>query len=172
MSKLRTIPLTSPLLLVIVHHSASADAGMHIEGLIAERKRRNEGYNFIVDDEDGPTNHKARVAQDAPDEEVSNGAFGVNWRSWHICIDGNFDERPPTPDEVDALVTAIATKTKRWGWKKVDATGGAGRLSRIMGHRQAGMEYSQPAYVTACPGKYLIAMLPEIRRRVAAHLPD
>lgn len=161
---------TDELFFVVVHHSASNDSTTGLEHLMAERKRRNEGYNVIIDDDDGELDPRKRAdgvadwTQDAPDLVVSNGTYGVNAKSWNVCIDGNFEVSDPTPDEVETLIQVIAAKVRRWGWKKHD-------VWRIIGHRDAGEKYSKTRYVTACPGRNLYKLLPYIRERVAAYLP-
>lgn len=172
-AKPRPIALTDDRLIVVIHHSAANDAFTDLGDLMAERKRRNEGYNVIIDDDDVFTegeaaghDGRADFVQDAPDTGVSNGVYGVNWRAVNICIDGNFELRHPTEDEVNTLVQVIAGKAKRWGWKKGDTQ------TRIMGHGEAGRRLSPTPYSTACPGKHLQARIPEIRNRVAKYLPD
>jgi hypothetical protein len=172
-AKPRPIALTDDRLIVVIHHTAANDAFTDTADLMNERRHRNEGYNVIIDDDDifteGPAAGKdgeASVTQDAPDTGVSNGVYGSNWRAVNICIDGNFETARPTDDEVNALVQVIAAKAKRWGWNKADTQ------TRIMGHQEAGRRLSPTPYGTACPGKNLIARIPEIRNRVAAYLPE
>lgn len=155
----------------VVHHSASNDLYSNAAALKAERAHRGEGYNFIVDDDDALRSAKAgsdgkfTAVQDAPDTTVSNGTYGINQQAWNICVDGNFEHQVPTADEIHAVVQVLASKLKSWGWRKRD-------VSRIIGHSQAGALLSPRRYGTACPGKNMIAKLPEIRRRVAVYLPE
>lgn len=156
---------------VVVHHSASADVYTDIPELFAERQRRNEGYNFIIDDDEAfkdpakAHDGHAEFRQDAGDLVISNGTYALNAEAWNICIDGNFQVNEPTADEVEALIQVIATKTRRWGWKKHD-------VWRIIGHRDAGEKYARVRYVTDCPGKNLYKLLPHVRERVASYLPE
>jgi hypothetical protein len=173
MGKQRVIPLTSPLILFVVHHSAARDEYSNIQDLIAERKRRNEGYNIVVDDDGDPDDGRAEWAQDAPDTEVSNGTYGINERAVNFSIDGNLELRPPTIDEYKTLVQVMAAKAKRFGWRKVDALGDlrTRKPSRIITHQEAGLKYSSAKYRTACPGRFMIALMGELRRDVAGYLP-
>lgn len=145
---------------VVVHHSAANDLYSTPDTLKAERRNRGEGYNFIIDDVGG----KTVAVQDALDTTISNGVYGINTSSWNICIDGNFEHQHPSAGELHALVQVIATKVRGWGWRKTD-------VIKIIGHQYAGLYLSAKRYGTACPGRNLIALLPEIRRRVAVYLP-
>lgn len=165
-----TRPDLAAIEFIVVHHSASNDSGTGIEDLMAERKRRNEGYNMIIDDDAGQLDPRKRAdghstfRQDAPDLVVSNGTYGINAKAWNVCIDGNFEINDPMPDEVETLVQVIAAKARAFGWRKHDTW-------RIIGHKEAGEKYSKVKYSTACPGRNMIKLLPYVRERVAAYLP-
>ena len=162
---------TDAIRYVVIHHSASNDSTTGLEQLQAERRHRNEGYNVVIDDDDALRNPaagrdgRADWTQDAADTEVSNGTYGINAKAWNVCIDGNFEVAKPTEDEIATLVQVVAAKVKRWGWRKADVV-------RIISHKEAGLKLSSTRYGTACPGRNLIARIPEIRRRVAAYLPE
>ena len=79
-------------------------------------------------------------------------------------MDGNFELVPPTPQEIEKLIQVIAIKAKKWGWRKKD-------VWRISYHQEIGLKYARTKYVTACPGKYMIAKIAYIRARVATYLP-
>lgn len=155
----------NPVRFIVVHHSASNDVRSGFHDLVEERKRRNEGYNFIIDDDGDPDDGKADAVQDVPDDEISNGVYGLNSQSLNVCVDGNFEISEPTDDELEKLVQVIAAKCKKFGWRKSD-------VNHIITHRDAGMNYSREKYVTACPGKHLIEKIPYVRTRVASYLPD
>ena len=74
-----------------------------------------------------------------------------------ICLCANTDVRDPRAAEVEGIALAIKWGTDK-GWIAKDAA--------ILGHRD------NPAHpgATACPGKYLYAQMPAIRRRVGALL--
>jgi hypothetical protein len=71
-----------------------------------------------------------------------------------VCLCANTELRDPRAAEVEGVARAIA-----WGIQK----GWIAKDAKILGHRD------NPAHLnaTACPGKYLYAQLPAIRRRVA-----
>ena len=155
---------------IVIHHSASADKYSTHDTLAEHLKATNLGYHITIDDdavftakvagEDG----KYTFRQQAPDDEVVWGAAGCNYNGWHVSIDGNSQVNPPTKDEIHALVQVIAAKAKAWGWKKAD-------VGRIVTHNHVGLHISVSRYMTECPGKPIIALVPEIRERVAAYLP-
>jgi hypothetical protein len=160
MGRSRTL---SQIQFIAIHHTA--DHGT-VQQLLAERARRNEGYNFIIRDDEHPNNRKFKAVQDAPDNEISNGTYGANTQTWNVSVVGNFEIEKPTDDELFALVQVIAAKARSWGWRKRD-------VAKITYHQYIGLYLAAPGYRygTACPGKNLIARIPEIRQRVAAYLP-
>jgi hypothetical protein len=162
---------TNQIAWIVVHHSAANDIYTDIEDLKRHRIHSGLGYNFIVDDDDAlrdsakGNDRKFKASQDAPDTQISNGTYGINTNAWNICVDGNFEHQKPTEDELFAVVQVIASKARSWGWRQKD-------VSRIIGHYYAGKYLSRQRYGTACPGKNLISQLPDIRKRVAAYLPN
>lgn len=174
MAHLRPVPITHPGVLICIHHSAANDKTSDPETLKAEYQHRNEGYNFVIDDdfwkEHGAGNDRIfKAVQMLPDDVVSNGAYGANrsgpWYAWNICVDGNFENQEPTNDEMFALIQVIAAKAKKWGWRKRD-------VHRITYHQEIGHTYSPVRYGTACPGKNMISKVPYIRERVKGYLPE
>jgi hypothetical protein len=162
-------PLTA-IKYLVVHHTASADAYSTHETLDAHQRATGLGYHATIDD-DAALKAKAAGAdgkftfkQHAPLDEVVWGAAGCNYNGAHVAIDGNGLIAPPTNDEVYALVQVLATWAKQLGWKKSD-------VGRIVGHDYIGKHVSATRYITECPGKPIIALLPAIRARVAAYLP-
>lgn len=182
MSKLGKKPtnLKSKDLVVVVHHTAANDVYSNAASLKTHFNETGLGYNGVVDDDEANQNPakgrdgKATYTQQVADDDLVWGATGANSYGWHVAIDGNCEERPPTEDEFNMLVQVIATKVRSWGWKKVDALGDPKRKkrSRIYSHQEVGRHLAQVPYFTACPGKHLIARMDELRRRVAAYLPD
>jgi hypothetical protein len=69
-----------------------------------------------------------------------------------IVLEGNFEEAPPAPVQVEALVGLLASLAEEHGIPP----------GEIGGHR----DYGQ----TLCPGKHLAALIPDIRRDVARAL--
>ena len=65
-----------------------------------------------------------------------------------VVLEGNFEDEPPTPAQIESLVGLLADLSKHYGisWDQIE------------GHNR----YAS----TACPGKYLTALLPDIRKDV------
>lgn len=163
---------------IVLHHTASADRYSTHETLAEHLKATGLGYHVTVDDDlalqakAAGSDGKFTFKQQAPDDEVVWGAAGCNFNGWHIAIDGNTKERPPTDDEKHAVVQIIAAKARAWGWRKGDVLGTRTAPSRIVGHYYVGSHISAKRYGTECPGPPLIAWLPELRVAVAAYLED
>lgn len=145
----------------VIHHSAINSLGVGINTLKAERLRRNEGYNIIIDLNENTG--KVDFSQDVPDEQISNGTYGINQTALNICVNGNFEEREPTEHELKCLEQVLVAKMKKYGYGKQD-------INRIITHQYAGKNLSPVKYGTACPGKNLINCIPELRKRVAKYL--
>lgn len=155
---------------LVLHHTASNDRYSTHDSLDAHQRATGLGYHVTIDD-DAVFQSKAAGAdgeftfkQHAPDDEVVWGAAGGNYNGWHLAIDGNSQTNHPTEDELHAAVQVLAAKAKKLGWRKAD-------VARIVGHNYIGTHVSAKRYVTECPGKPLIALLPSIRERVSAYLP-
>jgi hypothetical protein len=71
-----------------------------------------------------------------------------------IVLEGNFEKEPPTPMQVESLVALLA------------------QLARQHGIDPEAIDTHQHYAQTACPGKHLIALLPDIRSDVAARLAE
>jgi N-acetylmuramoyl-L-alanine amidase len=71
-----------------------------------------------------------------------------------IVVEGNFEKEQPTKAEVDALVGLISRLAKQY---HIDP-------DKIGAHKQ----FAQ----TACPGKNMMALMPEIKARVKAELAE
>ncbi len=145
---------------LVLHHTAANKNTTTVADLIAERERRNEGYNKIIEERDGVVT----VTQDVPDGYISNGTYGLNQISQAIAVNDNFEINVPSDAVVEKVIQVLATMAKRLGWRK-------GMSHMIIGHQQAG-KISAEKYGTACPGKHMIAKIPYIRGRVEAYLND
>jgi hypothetical protein len=162
---------------IIVHHTASADKWSTHDTLAEHQAATNLGYHATIDDDavfqskaaghDGKWTWKMQ----APLTQKVNGAAGCNYAGAHVAIDGNSDKML-TEDEKTCLVQVVAGWCKQLGWTKADVLGAKTKPSRIQGHRFVGLHISATKYGTACPGEALIDFLPELRRRVAAYLPN
>ena len=156
---------------IVIHHTASADAYSTHETLALHQKATGFGYHATVDDDaalkakaagkDGSATWK----QQTPLDEVVWGAAGCNYNALHLSFDGNTNTAPPTDDEAHLAVQILAAWAKKLGWRKKD-------VERLVTHNYVGLHLSAKRYVTECPGHALIQLMPDLRRRVAAYLPE
>jgi len=114
------------------------------------------GYNYLID----------------PDGNVYEGRYGGesvvgahagpkgNKGSIGIALLGNYDKNPVPQKAKDALIKLLSEKTKLYNIDPQGSTLLRGEnLPNILGHKSV--------MHTSCPGKYLSALLPEIRESVA-----
>lgn len=156
---------------LVLHHTAANDPYSTHETLDAHLQQTNLGYHATVDDDavfkakaagsDGKFTFKEHV----PLTEVVWGAAGCNFNGAHLSVDGNSELTPPTKDEIHAVIQIFATWAKRLGWRKRD-------VAKIVSHKFVGLNISATKYVTACPGRHWIELMPYIRDRVSTYLPD
>ena len=152
-----------------VHHTVNANSYTKeqvpsiMRGIYAyhtqSRGWSDVGYNFLVD-RFGQIWEGRYGGVDRP--VVGAHTLGYNEEAFAMSAIGNFEEAQPSAAMLEAYSALFAWKLslhdiaaddpKRW----VDDR----YLPAINGHRDAGS--------TACPGKYLYAKLPEIRKRAAA----
>ncbi len=117
------------------------------------------GYNFLVDRFgriwEGRYGGVSRPV-------VGAHTLGYNEDSFAMSAIGNFETAQPTQDMLDAYAALFAWKLGLHGVKAddTDVVVAGDHFQAINGHRDAGS--------TACPGRYLYAKLPEIRRATAA----
>jgi len=79
--------------------------------------------------------------------------YGHNYDGLGVCLIGNFEKEKPNQAQIDSLIRVL----KEWKRKYPKA--------RIVGHKD--LRNNPPGHnFTLCPGKYLYAMLPEIRNKV------
>jgi hypothetical protein len=133
---------------------------LHVQG----REFWDIAYNFLIDrygeiweGRAGGIDQAARGAHSHTFNPIVTG----------VCIMGNFQEgRVPTV-AIDSLVALLAWKLTLHGAAADGILLHEGVWPAIIGHKDI------PESSTACPGKYLYALLPEIRARVLAaqHLP-
>lgn len=151
---------------LVIHHPVGA---YDVDDFRREFAARHEGYNAVVVDDRDPYNGQSTFAELLPMTTISNGTYGINYQAWNVCVvkgNGNFETTPVTmaDDCVKKLVQVLATKARLLGWRKKD-------VSRIVGHQFAGLYLSSVRYGTACPGRNMIALIPQIRLAVARYLP-
>lgn len=121
------------------------------------------GYNFLVD-RFGRIWEGRYGGVDRP--VVGAHTLGYNENSFAMSAIGNFDVTKPSEPMVRAYGALMAWKLALHG---VSASSSAQSVSgkkfkAINGHRDAGS--------TACPGKYLYARIPDIRKLAAGHQAD
>lgn len=128
---------------IVVHHSAmgsdSADAEADVAGLDAAHAKRgfaafywgrtyHIGYHYVI-------HADGRVEGGRPEHCVGAHTIGFNDRIG-ICLLGNFENRPPTRAQMDALVRLCRTLRARYDIG----------LDAIAGHGDC-------THKTACPGR-------------------
>lgn len=146
---------------VYVHHTAGNDSGDSISRFRAVNESDiSRGYAGV--------GYDILVHRDQSTGVVTIGEGRGPWRSAAtldrneegeaVCLIGYFHpghklSRQPHPDEIEGVARGIV-----WGIEH----GWIARDARILGHRD------NPAHpgATGCPGDYLYAQLPTIRRRV------
>ena len=159
----------------VVHHSAGTNdylpsdvpailrsiQDLHIEG----REFWDIAYNFLIDRYGGIWEGRAGGI-----DQAARGAHSHTFNpiATGVCIMGNFQEQPVPPVAIDSLVALLAWKLTLHGTAADGLMLHEGVWPAIIGHKDI------PEASTACPGKWLYALLPEIRARVLAaqHLPS
>jgi len=151
-----------------VHHTVNANdytkeqVPSLLRGIYAYHTRSrgwsDVGYNFLVDRFGRIWEGRAGGVDKAV---VGAHTLGYNDYAFAMSAIGNYDVARPSEEIVKAYGALMAWKLSLAG-VKADATNvavGRGRFNAISGHRDAGS--------TACPGRYLYARLPDIRRLAA-----
>jgi hypothetical protein len=182
--RLGKTPIYGQVQLGFVHHTADlsdssantyteADVPAMIRGMYAYHVKTlgwdDIGYNFLID-RFGRTWEGRYGGTDQA--VVGAQTLGYNAVSTGVAAIGNFEIDPTAlpavpPAVIDAFSRLLAWKFSLAG---IPATGnspvlgldGLTPLQRISGHKDA--------YATLCPGRYLYAMLPQIRAGAAALL--
>lgn len=117
---------------IIVHHEGSTTAAGS-SALAIHRYHRSlgwaaVGYHFIIE-RDGTVN------EGRPLWAIGAHTKGFNDDSWGVCLVGNLDMEPPTPEQVQSLTTLL-----QWLKSQQPNIG-------VIGHGEL--------MATDCPGKYL-----------------
>jgi hypothetical protein len=155
----RITPLNTPVRRLIVHHGASP-AGRSA----TDERALIRSYQSLHMDTRGWTDiayniliGQSGTAYEGRGPDRQGGATGSPWdaESISICLVGNFQTDIPTPELVDTLVAVIRDLIDS-GHLTVDV--------EITGHIDH--------FSTACPGSNVVALLPEIRRRVFATIEE
>lgn len=165
---------------IIIHHTAwdtsaftgieSAKAYMREIYAYHTSKWWDIGYNFVVD----------------PYGNIYEGRAGGDWVIWAhdawnntpsvwISLMGNFEIQKPTNAQIKsliALVTALARKYHIDPLAKTEyhiVTNTPPYMKSVTNYALAG---HRDAGITSCPGKYLYAQLPDIRKAVRSNLQN
>lgn len=91
---------------------------------------------------------QGRVAQVNHLTTVSWHVHGHNLESIGICLEGNLDEMPPSPDQDEAVEKLVRGLYRHEGLQKTQIVGNwlAHTVLEIKGHRELS--------ATTCPGRY------------------
>lgn len=117
------------------------------------------GYNYVID-------KKGNIYEGRYGGPTTVGAHTAfhNVASMGVSLMGNFETEKPTAKQLEVLELTLADHAIRYG---VDPSGRSLFLGinsyNISGHRDVARE----GHATACPGKNLHALLPDIRKKVA-----
>lgn len=134
----------------VIHHSVTSPGTGH---LLTD-------YHLVLDLVDGVV----KVHEHKLSFEKTTHAVGLaNSLCYSVCVVGNFEQNEIPEKLFDALVQALAVKIRN-SEASFDIRGHyhIGRIVRSARHPLG--------YRTACPGKYLIARLPELRIKVSRYL--
>ena len=152
-----------------VHHTVNANnyTAAQVPGIIRgiynyhvkTRGWSDIGYNFLVD-KFGRIWEGRYGGVDRP--VVGAHTQGYNQYSFAMSAIGNYDVAAPSSAMITAYAQLFAWKLSLHGVRASSPVPkvGSRNFQAISGHRDAGK--------TACPGKYLYAQIPNIRKRAAA----
>ncbi|HEY5714313.1 MAG TPA: N-acetylmuramoyl-L-alanine amidase [Candidatus Gracilibacteria bacterium] len=156
---------------IVIHHTAEAvderRAPMTLMRAIyyfhtKVREWGDIGYNFVIDKQGNVYEGRAG----GPRAVGAHTAF-YNTGTVGVALMGNFQKEHPTRRQLRSLEILIAHIVMQ---EKIDPTGSQTFLGtdsgNISGHRDVAVE----GHGTACPGKHLHTILPEIRTNVATFI--
>jgi hypothetical protein len=168
---------------LLVHHTASSNGSTDPVGVIRSAYAFHTGpskswpdvaYHFFVAP-DGSV-WEGRTGSLAGGYEASATGGNQGWAQL-VCLIGNFERTPPTPQAQAALVDVLKWLTWRY-WLDPAPAATVDYVSRGSNKHPAGTRVTTPvisghrdATSTACPGDEAYALLPTWRRRVAV-MPD
>ncbi|MYM20311.1 hypothetical protein GSY69_10130 [Brevibacterium sp. 5221] len=168
---------------LIIHHTSGATnySRSQVPGILRGylefhtkgRKWCDLGYNMLVD-RYGTIYEGRRGAPYSGRPVVGAHASGFNTHTFGVSVMGTFNSRQPTSAAVKSVKRIATWQAVKWGWNpggKVKLTAAKGDTvkykagtvvtkSTIFGHRDTSY--------TDCPGTKFYAMLPSIRKSVAA----
>ena len=153
----------------IIHHSVTPN-NVDIANIAAMEKK---SFGFVT------VGYHALIRKQGADwiiqegrslDDVPAAALGLNEASYDICIEGNYEVDAIDPRALDVLLARIEAVKKK-----------CPNLRYLIGHRDvAGIKQKQDLisageassrYGTACPGKNLYAVLPDVRKKSGLGLP-
>lgn len=145
----RSLPLVTmrlPATTVFLHHSVTTVSDFPVADMrsieqIGLSRFNQFSYSYVIHPKNGEILEGCGLRRGAHTAGQNSTSFGICWA-------GNYDERQPKVQQLDATRWLIA-ELKRQGHLRGDA--------KILGHRDTG-------FATACPGSKLYAMLDTIRR--------
>lgn len=142
-----------PATAVFIHHSVTPitndpAADMRIIETIGLQRFGQFSYSYCVHPRDGEVLEGCGIRRGAHTSNRNSTSFGICWV-------GNYEERAPKVQQIDATRWLIA-ELKKEGHLAADAT--------VFGHRDV--------YSTACPGSKLYALLGDIRKPWVATTPQ
>lgn len=111
---------------------------------------RDIGYHWVIR-KDG------RVEQGRPLDQFGAHLEGAN-DTWGVCIAGDGDSEPWTPEQWESFLTLAETICREQGW-------GA---DRVIGHREGPAKFGAKPTAKRCPGRLIDMAM--VRGRVAARL--
>ena len=145
---------------IVIHHTATGSGS--VESIHAEHRRRKDadgnpwlgiGYHFVVGNghgmKDGAVESTFRWDEQLHGAHSGHALF--NARGIGVCLIGNFEQAPPTKEQMQSVRTLVAVLATRHQIPR----------ERIIGH--------VAVKATACPGKHfplneLRQVIPETRR--------
>ncbi|MFC1678854.1 peptidoglycan recognition family protein, partial [Elusimicrobiota bacterium] len=118
----------------------------HMDGRSKQGKEdfKDIGYHFVVDG-------KGRIAEGRPTDVLGAHAGRANRGNIGISLMGNFNKQQPTKEQLESLTRLAAFLAMKYG---IDVT----REGKFEGHYRYGN--------TSCPGKNVIAVLPDLKSRI------
>lgn len=151
-ASLPKIPMRLPAAQVFIHHSVtpvSPDpyADMRLIETIGLQRFGQFSYSYVIHPHDGEILEGCGLQRGAHTAQRNSTSFGICWA-------GNYDERAPKMQQLDAT---------RWLIKHLADEGWLSPGAEILGHRDV--------YSTACPGQKLYALVDVIRHPWEGPMP-
>ena len=142
---------------LVLHHSAgNKNATVNdIRKMHINRGWTDIGYHKVI-------NPKGEVFQGRNDSVIGAQAFGMNAESLGVLAVGNWDIEKPPEELINAIVQVMTALCIRHKLSE----------NKIIGHYQVAGIVKNPLAASACPGRFMIERLPEIRLRVKAYLKN